>query len=195
MLRRRDDGFSLVELSVAMMVFGIFATAVATMTMSMMQVATRTRSIADASTKARAVLDQISRTLPSASQVNQPTQVGSDWYVEASFPPAAGAGTSSCAQWRLLAATDQLQVRTWNTVNPSASAWRTLADHVTNDPSTQRPFTVLAPDSGFSDYRVTIDIYLGTTDGGKAHNRTDFTLRNSGTVTLGTSVCTEVGRP
>jgi prepilin-type N-terminal cleavage/methylation domain-containing protein len=189
-----DDGFSVVEMIIAMLVFGIFSTAALSMTISMMHVTTRSIAIADTSMRARAVLGGVGRVLPAASTVNSPTRVGNDWYVEALFPPKLGAGSSTCTQWRLVASADQIQVRSWNTINAIPSVWKTLADHAVNDPTAQPPFTVLAPDAGFGSYRVTFDLYVTAAQGAKVHEQNEFALRNSSSVAAGT-VCTEVGRP
>lgn len=190
-----DDGFSLVELSVAMMVLGVCAVAAAGMTLSMIKVATRTTAVADASTHLRGAFDEVGRALPSASQVNAPTLVGGDWYIEALFPPTSASVTSRCSQWRLAAATNQLQVRTWDTVNAVPSAWRLLAGGVVNDPTTQPPFTVIDPDVAFGSYRVSFRLRARAVDVGTVDQRVDFALRNSGVHTGVGPVCTQVGRP
>lgn len=189
-----EAGFSLVEMIISMIVLSILMVVMLTVTLSMSRAATHDRAIADTSAKTRKVLNRVGRTLPDASVVTTPgavgTGAGTRWYVEALVPAKPGSGSSTCLQWRVSAGL--FQTRSWPTVNPIPSGWTALTDRVVN---TATPFTVLVPDAGFGSYRVLFDLYVASAQGATVHEQSQFTLRNSASISGGTAVCTEVPRP
>jgi prepilin-type N-terminal cleavage/methylation domain-containing protein len=130
--RPEDSGFSLIELIVAMSIFGALLVLFATTILNFTTATTRTVQTSDQGSEARDVFNLFDRQVRSASAINRPVEVGTNWYVEFrtdALPP------STCTQWVLRTATHTLATRSWITgVTPPAtpSSWRTIATDVVN---------------------------------------------------------------
>ncbi len=195
-VRSEDGGFALVEAAVA---GGVLAIVLALFAVSVQHMVTGTRrvqSVADSATQARQALGQLSRQLSYASAVNVPVQVGQDWYLELRTDPARDGGPATCTQWRLVAATDELQVRSWDLVALVPTAWSTVARRVVNEPATQQPFTLYLADTAFTLLRVRVDLRVHHDGGPALQSEGQYTLRNSAEAPAPspTAVCTGMGR-
>ncbi len=194
--RREDGGFALAEAAVAA---GVLAAVLAMFAVSVQHMVTATRrvqSVADSATQARQAVGGLSRQLSYASAANVPVQVGQDWYLEVRTDPARDGGPVTCTQWRLVDATDELQVRSWNLVTVAPTPWSTLARRVVNDPGTQRPFTLYVADTAFRLLRVRVDLRVQHGGGPVLQNEGQYTLRNSADAPAPSpsAVCTGPGR-
>jgi len=188
-----DRGFSVVELLIAMSIFsvlmGAFLSAVTLMTRSTAVAG----QVAQGATQLRQVFDVLGRSVASASDVNSPTLVGQDLYVEARTDAEVAGSAAVCTQWRYRPSAAVIEERTWSTLDDVPTAWRTLAANVINDVSTQPPFAVQAADSVHTLPRVTFDIRIRPVGSPQTSDWAIYTARNY--VVGGPSpVCTEVGR-
>jgi prepilin-type N-terminal cleavage/methylation domain-containing protein len=196
--RRRDDaGFTLVEFVVASAILSTLLTVFLVSVQSMAGSATRVQAVADSATQARQALDRIGRQLAYASAVNTPVLVGQNWYLEYETDAVPNGGLPTCTQWRLVAASDQLQVRSWSQVDNTPSSWTIVARSVVNDPATQPPFAVYDTDSGYTLLRVGVDLRVQLRNAPVLQNQAQYTLRNSADAPSpsATTVCTTAGRP
>lgn len=164
----------------------------------------KSQGIADSTTEVRRAFDRMDRQMRYADAVNLPVPVGTSYYVE--FRTSADGdndGMPTCTQWRLDAATDELQVRTWETSGTGTSGlapWETVARHIVNDPAAadQRPFTFAAAGRTFpaigpvpaeppmlatKTTRQRLRVFLRSTsdtrDAGTGESFVDFAARNS----------------
>jgi prepilin-type N-terminal cleavage/methylation domain-containing protein len=193
-----DAGFTLVELIVAMFLFslllGIFMSGIVLMTRDTVRV----QNISNTEDEARRAFDRFDRQLRYASAVNPPGRVGNDWYFEYQTT-ATGSVTGQCTQWRVQQSTQQLQVRTWDDATAAtASGWAPVASHVSNDPTSEVPFTFTPADTTYMHQRVglLLEVSMGATT--PVRVQASFVARNTSTSTVtntGGLVCQQVGRP
>jgi type II secretory pathway pseudopilin PulG len=196
--RPRDQaGATIVELAAAMGVFAIVLVVFVNTLRIMGSTTSRVYASTTATTEGRQALDVLSRQLGFASAANIPVQVGQNWYLEFESDAVKAGSDPQCTQWRYQPSTALLQYRTWSTVTLVASSWVTVARSMVNDPTTQRPFTLLPSDAGFRVMRVTVDLRLRTSVGTSTQSQGQFTLRNSmdAPVPTTSTVCTQLGRP
>jgi prepilin-type N-terminal cleavage/methylation domain-containing protein len=157
--RRGDDrGFTLVELLVAMGIFSIVLAIAFSAIAEMTRNVRKAQGLADATDVSRRIFLRMDKQVRYASAVNSATLVGSDWYLE--YQTALASGTT-CSQWRLVDATDQLQVRSWTPSGTAAitvPAWTTIASGVVNRPTVaaEKPFTMVPADGTWSKQRLTV---------------------------------------
>ena len=77
--------------------------------------------------------------MPYAAAISTPGKVGSDWYVEYETKLD---WSDTCDQWRLVAATDRVQHRSWTNGGTSAEPGKPSGTNIVNDPTTQKPFVL-----------------------------------------------------
>jgi prepilin-type N-terminal cleavage/methylation domain-containing protein len=191
--RRRDLGYSAIELVIAMSVFSVLMSAFMSAVMLMTRTTTITGQVAQGATQLRQVLDGLGRAVASASAVNTPSLVGHDLYIEFRTDAVVSGSAAVCSQWRYRPSAQVIEERTWSTLDAAPTGWHPLAADVVNDVLTQPPFTVQAADSVHTLPRVTFDIRIHPTGSPVTSNSGIYTARNY--VAGGPSpVCTEVGR-
>jgi hypothetical protein len=184
-----DDGITLVEVMVAMVVMTVF---MAMFTVSMQQMyrsTNKTESLSTAQSQIGVAFLRLDKEIRYAAGISTPGTVGADWYVE--YLTAEGSSTL-CTQLRLTGASRLLQRRTW-TQGPSPlmpTGWTVLASEVT---ATQ-PFTYLAPDASFNFQRLQLKLVASAGSGATATSKqTDvtFTALNTSLTTSSPTVCAE----
>src|SRR5674536_356756 len=132
----RTAGLTLVELVVAMGLYGVLRAVLMSAIIGMIGNLRKTQGIAGASGQARGAFDRLDRQLRYATAVNRPVLVGQDWYLD--FATLNTSGQIECRQWRVEAATELLQQRTWpvGTVAPATPpSWAGVATGVVNNPA------------------------------------------------------------
>jgi prepilin-type N-terminal cleavage/methylation domain-containing protein len=135
-LARNDEGFTLTELLVAMMVLslasGVFYSTLASVQKSVVETDIRTRS----NTQARLALQTLDHEVRSGNVLYDPA-TSSDPYFRFKIYTQANAGgnprpTYTCRLWRITS-TGELQSRWWPPSQPDqATAWRTEATGIVN---------------------------------------------------------------
>ena len=135
-LARNDEGFTLTELLVAMMVLalasGVFYSTLASVQKSVVETDIRTRS----NTQARLALQTLDHEVRSGNVLYDPS-TSSDPYFRFKIYTQANAGgnprpTYTCRLWRITSSAE-LQTRWWPPNEPGeASSWRTVATGVVN---------------------------------------------------------------
>lgn len=144
-LRRRDDGYTLVELMVAL---GIFSFVVAIF-MAGVVVMTRNTALTSARVEAqselRTAFQRLDKQVRYADAVNLPGAGSSGAiYVEFRTPATvAASGVTTCTQWRYVPSTGVVQARTWE---QSATALPGFGTVITDVSGPSAPFTLTVAD-------------------------------------------------
>lgn len=203
--RGEDGGYTLLEMLVAMSLFAVLIAIYMAGVVQMTRSTNRVQNVTSSTDEGRRAFDRFDRQLRYASAVNRPVRVADNWYLEFQTR-ATGSGTGLCTQWRLLASTDQLQLRTWPDVGaPTATAWTTVASHVVNNPSSQQPFTFRPADATYNRQRIDLLLVVSNGQSGGAQVQAGFVARNTSTATVtnsattnplvsDTQVCQQLGR-
>ena len=190
---RLGEGYSAIELLIAMTIFSVVLGAFMSTVMLMTQTTTVAGQVAQGATQLRQVFDLLGRSVESASGVNTPTAVGQDLYVEIRTDAEVSGSAAVCTQFRYRPSAQVIEERTWSTLDDVPTGWRTLASNVINDVTTQPPFTVQAADSVHTLPRVIFDVRIRPVGAPETSSSGIYTARNY--VAGGPSpVCTEVGR-
>lgn len=219
-----DDGFTLVELLVAMsiliVVLGIFTGAFLTVATGVR----KTNSLATAQAQARNAFQLLDRTLRYANAVNDPTSVSGSQYLEYELGDVSQttALPQTCYQWRVTSNAD-LQWRSFTISSPLAAAgsqspisptWTTVASGL--DTSQGPVFSTSPGSAAFADVEpsaagavqrqvaVQLRVVNGTNPGGRASTQALFSASNTDTADMPgqmtnpqfpLSVCQQAGEP
>jgi prepilin-type N-terminal cleavage/methylation domain-containing protein len=187
--RENQDGFTLIELIVAMSIFAILLGVMMSVVIAMNKDLNKTTSVVDASSQGLRATQAIDKQLRYADFVNlQATGASGDRYV--SFEGLTNAGVSECYQWRIHTG-GLLQQRSWvssaaNTtaVTATSPSWLTVATGVVN-PTSSPPFTMTTVGggggAGSAFQQVVVDLVLQGRSSSVGHAETKLTItaRNS----------------
>ena len=176
LIGRRDDGFTLIETAVVMVVFGL---AIAMVMQSLIRTQRLTNDLsatADSVSEVRQALAQIDRQIRSGnvlySPANEPTALGCT-----AIGTNAGScmrvytqanGAERCVQWQVLAdpahpGTDLLRSRSWSPawqIDGLVTDWGTVARGL--QPTASAPFTLQGADTPYSSRLL--DVHLEAWD-------------------------------
>lgn len=150
----RDDGMTLIELTVGMVLMSVFMAMFTGAILMMNNAMNTSQAINDAASQVNSAFLQLDETARSASYISTPGISNGSWYVE--MRSLDRTGQQICTQLRVDTTAKQLQSRTWTVVNAVAStpsAWLPIASGITNGGaaagSTTQPFA-LKPTLGTS---------------------------------------------
>ena len=203
--RRRpvsDEGTSLIELLVGMMLMMIFMGMFTGGVILMNQSANKVESVSLTSNQINTAFLKLDRTVRYAAAISTPsnTSATGDWYVELR---TTNTGAEVCSQLRFDIASKQLQQRSWRVVNAAAvnlSNWTPLASSIVNGTaapgSADQPFALLPLSSNIDYQQLNIKLVAlyGSATKSLSRSSITFTALNS-TVPAPSNVCQEVGRP
>ncbi|MEJ5915751.1 PulJ/GspJ family protein [Pseudokineococcus sp. 1T1Z-3] len=201
----RDGGFTLVELLVAMSLFGLLCALVMGVVVGMSRETVTAQNSADNATDLRRVYTLLDRQVRGAQALNPATAAGGRWYLEMRLSPSAAGGTTSCAQWRL-AADGTLAYRTFASSATAAVAaaapWTAVATDLEVPGSGDAPPFLMRPADtvhGSQRLEVRLTAQRGTTRSAGlettlvARGTTSSTSTNA--MTTASQTCTQGGRP
>lgn len=202
---RRDDGMTLIELTVSMVLMSIFMAMFTGAIVMLTSAMNTSQGINDAATEVNTAFTQLDEIVRAAAYVSTPgkSAASGNWYVELR---TTYTGTETCTQLRLDRTTQQLQRRTWTVVNSVPSpvgVWRPIASGFSNGAAvagaSTQPFALVATAGTsklFQQLVVTLVPPVGP-------GRTAATAGSSFTVTAlnstlpvpTASICQQQGRP
>ena len=178
-----ENGFSLTELLVSMLVFSIFLTILISSIVGITRAATRVSVIAQTSNGILSVFQTMDRQIRYADAINFPTMASSgNSYVEFRTPASsASSGVTTCTQYRYVPSTLSLQLRQWPDIaGTSAPAWVNGLSNVANDGGATYPFKMMPASSGGSQMQqLTLNLDGGVSPIRGASVSTSFVARNS----------------
>jgi prepilin-type N-terminal cleavage/methylation domain-containing protein len=184
---RRDEGFTMIELMVALLIFSIFLTVVMASIISLTKASTKVQVTSQSSSAELSVFQRIDREIRYADSINYPG-VGApsgDMYIEFRTPATSTAsGATLCTQWRYDLATRTVQNRFWNDGSTPTANWQTDLTNVPNDGGANYPFQLLpatnaTTGSTMQELKLTLDTGNVVVKG--AAITTTFVARNSST--------------
>jgi prepilin-type N-terminal cleavage/methylation domain-containing protein len=196
---RREAGFTLIELMVAMLVFSIFLAIVVTSLVGLTKSATRIKVAAVSSNQELSVFAALDRQIRYADGVNAQGTSGTGYsYFEFRTPSDSTASNlTTCTQWRYDPSGQTVAYRTWTDGNlATATKWNVLLTNVANDGGSNYPFKFIPASAGGStleEMQLTLDAGTATTKG--ATISSVFVARNSAVTASnpGGAVCPAAG--
>jgi len=178
-----QQGFTLVELLVSMLVFSIFLTILISSVVGITRASTRVSVIAQTSNGILSVFQSMDRQVRYADSINFPAIVsGGNVYVEFRTPASStSSGVTTCTQYRYVPTTLSLQLRQWPDVAGTAAPdWINGLTNVANDGGTTYPFKMTPASSGGSlMQQLSLSIDGGVSPIKGAAIATTFVARNS----------------
>jgi len=176
-----EAGFTLVEMLVSMLVFGIVISLAMAAVIDVMKYSNKVQSTADATSELRQALQVIDRQVRSGNVLFSPanetspstcTAVGASGgtcmriYTQANGP-------QRCVQWKVVTDPSDgtrkiLQTRSWAQdwqTSGDVSDWRTVASGLVNG-TTQYPFTLQGADSSYSSRLLDLDFLAQRNESG-----------------------------
>lgn len=196
---RSDDGFTLIELMVAMMVFTIFLAIMLTSIVALTRGANRIKVAAVSANQELVVFQRLDRQIRYADGINaQGTGTSGDIYFEFRTPAdSAPTQVVTCTQWRYDPTAETVASRSWPDGNlGAATSWNVQLNNVANDGGANYPFQFLpitGNGSSLEEFTLTLDAGNTTVQGNKISST--FVARNS-TVTQsnpGGPICPAAG--
>jgi prepilin-type N-terminal cleavage/methylation domain-containing protein len=186
----RDEGFTLVETMMVLVVLGIMMALFSSAVQQIFGAEERTETTSTSQSQIVTAFQRLDKQIPYASGISRQGVVGADPYIE--FQTST-TGTAVCTELRVHTANGQLQERTWTSgMSPLVpSAWLPLASGVVST----APFTFNVASASYNYQRLEINMSVKTGSNSNASTRqTDitFTALNTSLATPDTSTqCTE----
>ena len=164
-----------------MSIFGVLLAIFGTAVTDFSHATVRTFLTSDQTTAARDAFEDFDRTVPSATALNRPVLVGTNWYVEYETDSVT---PNTCTQWVLRTATDTLAYRTWNTGSTltTVPVFHTVATDVVNT-VTQPPFAFGPSTTLVPLQRLTLNLSFQQGNGPVTVVNSTFAARNTSTST------------
>jgi prepilin-type N-terminal cleavage/methylation domain-containing protein len=182
-----ETGFTLVELMIAMFIFGVFVTVLIASITGISRAAARAQVVARTSSSVLAVFQDIDHQVRYADSVNFPgSGVSGARYVEYRIPASSSStGVTTCGQWRYTPSTGKLDFRSWQDIaSPVPTAWVTKLTGVKGSVTSTYPFQLIpASLSGAANQQFVLTLDAGSaafTQGAAISSR--FLARNSSTL-------------
>ena len=212
--RRRpseDDGFSLMETIVAMMIFSVFMSTAMAAILSIMNSTQKSKSLTDGAAQLENAFQRLDHQVRYADAINVAGYVAStnSWYVEW-HTQATSTTPQTCDQLKYDATAHKVVERTWTpgTASVTPTSWLLVANNISNVPTgttppTQAPFTKIDSKKGtgttvlLAHQQLVLDLFTSpgstiTADTTQSETTTSFTALNS--TTQSGVVCQEVAR-
>lgn len=145
---RRESGFTVIELMVAMLIFGIFLAIISTSILALTRSSSRIQVAAVSTNQELSVFQRLDKQIRYADGIN-PQGTGSpsgDTYFEFRTPSDSSAtGTTTCTQWRYDPNARSIASRQWTDGDlSSATPWNVQLTNVANDGVAGYPFAFVA---------------------------------------------------
>jgi prepilin-type N-terminal cleavage/methylation domain-containing protein len=192
---REDDGVTLIELIVSLMIMSVMLTIFTTGVVQMYQAANKTESLADAQSQLNTVFLRLDKVVRYAAWMSDLQQSGTRYDIRMQ---TTGSDGQHCYGLKLLGDQDRLFITDWTPANPptvsayaGASIWAALASNV-DAPAGGKPFDRIPADAVQSFDRLQLDLVATTgsgTSGTKTNTSVRFTALNTSMVRSSVDPC------
>lgn len=168
-LRRRDDGYTIVEMLVVMVVLPVMAAIVYQTLIHVLQSQRQIDERTQAVDQARTAIEQIDRQVRSGNVLYDPSletlPMSLRIYTQSN-------GLQKCVQWQVDTTNHLLRTRSWDPTwwqgTGTVGAWHVVARDVTNT-SSQPPFALQGPSASYGTRLVRADLFVRvSSQGGNA---------------------------
>ena len=199
-IRHSDEGTSLIELLVVMIIFTMIMAIITTAIVNMMRESRRQTGQSNDMSAARKVVTLLDHSARYANAITTPgTGTDGNLYVE--FQTGNTGQQQTCTQWRYVSTTGKLQWRTWQPPlsgigTVTAGNWSTAATGISKVGST--PVFSISPTStadSKEELTVTFTASSGAPSTSSASQLTLTAINSTSDTAPTTATCTQVGRP
>lgn len=176
-VRHDEDGMSLTEVVVAMVIFSVVISVFMAAIVSWTEVTVRNNRVSDQTVESRRMYTSFDRNVMSAKAINRPVKVGNDWFIEILDEASA---PKTCVQWVYRKADSTVATRSWPTGTPgpkTPTPWRVLAFNVQAPASS--PFVMKPAMSNNGRQGLEINVAAREGDAPITETKGTFTARNS----------------
>lgn len=161
-----DDGFTLVELLVAMLVFAVFLTILVGTVIGITRASSRAQLLSQSSSSLLLAFQNLDRQIRYANSVNFPGlgASGASYFEFRVAAESSTTGYTTCSQWRFVPATKSIESRQWRDGVPfSPTSWSTKVSSVLDTGAANYPFQLLpATVDGLAKQQLTLTVSSGT---------------------------------
>lgn len=200
---QQDDGTSLIELVVGMMLMAIFLGMFTGAIVMMNTAMNKSQAVNLSSSQLNTAFTSLDNTVRYAAFISTPgVGTSGDWYVELRV---TNTGSEVCNQFRVDIASQQLQRRSWTVANAAASApttWVPISSSISNGGAVaganSQPFFMVPTQANSIYQQLTINLISPAGNGAAQTNSTSaftFTALNSTIPAPTTPICQQQGRP
>lgn len=188
----RDEGFSLIELIVAMGIFIIFVSLFLGAVVGLARGTTRAQVSAEATGGVIILFQNIDRQVRYADGINNPGTSSGKTYVEFRTPAAsAPSRVTTCTQWRYDPDKAIIESRTWDdTASSVAKPWSVKLTSVEPDAAAGYPFAMVpVGTAGSTKQQFVLTVRAGNSSAGAATNiSSSFFAKNTHSGSPGNAV-------
>lgn len=181
-------GFSLVELLVAVFIFGVVATVFLTSAIGLLRAATQADSRTRTASSIVTITQLLDRQVRYADSINFPgTGLSGARYIEMRTPATSSAsGFAECTQWRFLPAEGRIESRTWrDSPSPTLPDFTTRMTQIVDEGGVRYPFRLIpASPTGSLFQRFEFTVTAGS-EGALSRSQLAFVARNSSVLSAG----------
>lgn len=183
-----SSGFSLVELVVAVFIFGVVSTVFLTSAIGLLRATTAAESRTRTASSIVTITQLLDRQVRYADSINLPgTGLSGARYIEMRTPATSSAsGFTECTQWRFLPDEGRIESRTWrDTANPSLPDFTTRMTQVVDEGGVRYPFRLIPASPTASLFqRLEFTVQAGS-EGAFSRTQLAFVARNSSVLSPG----------
>lgn len=173
-----DDGISLVELLVIMVLMGVVGAIALSAVITIFRTETLVLNRTEAQNQVQLAVDQISASARNSAWLDTPQQIGNSW-VLVGFEQPTGTGAARCQQWQYRTDTGALRYRTWPAGTPGqVTPWRNVASNLATGTLNPAPFVVSSSAPASNADQLAVTISAPTTEGAPVTVRTMVYARN-----------------
>lgn len=175
-----DEGVSIIELVVAMLIFSVLMSVYFGALISMANTTTQAKNSVDASNALRSAFNALDHQVRYATSVNRPVMgVSGAWYVEFEVTDLPENAPNMCYQWRLDPSSNVISYRTWKEDGVTVTAWHSVAWDVVA-PGGGSPFEFGMATDDILAQKLTVNLQVVEQSGNVlAQQGTTFVARNS----------------